>query len=392
MTITWETNVNEIVWESQTAPGITWTTVVGGTSSGGGVTVHNDLSGRSAADAHPMSAITDLEPALTDIATAVQAQQGDIGTLQTAVAGKQAADADLTAIAALAPADDALIQRKAGAWTSRTPAQVKADMSIGVGDVSGLDENTRDVIGTALVAGSGVAVTVDDPGNTITIAVSGVVADAINDGTTTVAPSQNAVFDALALKGNVTELAAIADRAAILPAVGEWFTPPFATMYSHTCSGLNDLVFIPVVIPSNVSSIDRITVEVTSSTASATVRLGLYSPDSINKPDALLVDGGTVACTSPGFYSVTISQAVTARGLLYVGVASQGATPSVRQAATGIMLKGSPIPSSTASEVFVRTETLGWRQTGVSGSLPNPAVPVRAAAADIQPIVALRRA
>ena len=200
MTITWERNVNEIVWESQTAPGITWTTVVGGTSSGGGVTVHNDLSGRSAADAHPMSAITDLEPALTDIATAVQAQQGDIGTLQTAVAGKQAADADLTAIAALAPSDDALIQRKAGAWTSRTPAQVKADMSIGVGDVSGLDENTRDVIGTALVAGSGVAVTVDDPGNTITIAVSGVVADAINDGTTTVAPSQNAVFDALASK------------------------------------------------------------------------------------------------------------------------------------------------------------------------------------------------
>ena len=196
---TWETNVTEVVWESQTAPGITWTTVVGGTSSGGGVTVHNDLSGRSAADAHPMSAITDLEPALTDIATAVQAQQGDIGTLQTAVALKQAADADLTAIAALAPSDDALIQRKSGAWTSRTPAQVKADMSIGVGDVSGLDENTRDVIGTALVAGSGVAVTVDDPGNTITIAVSGVVADAINDGTTTVAPSQNAVFDALAL-------------------------------------------------------------------------------------------------------------------------------------------------------------------------------------------------
>lgn len=223
-------------------------------------------------------------------------------------------------------------------------------------------------------------------------AVDAKVADAINDGTTTVAPSQNAVFDALALKGNVTELAAISDRPAILPAVGEWFTPPFATMYSQTISGLNHLVFIPVVIPSNVSSIDRITVEVTSSTASATVRLGLYSPDSSNKPGALLVDGGTVACTSPGFYSVTISQAVTARGLLYVGVASQGATPSVRQAATGIMLKGSPIPSSTASEVFVRTETLGWRQTGVSGSLPNPAVPVRAAAADIQPIVALRRA
>lgn len=39
-------------------------------------------------------------------------------------------DPDLDAIAALAPPDDALIQRKAGAWTTRTPAQVKADMSI----------------------------------------------------------------------------------------------------------------------------------------------------------------------------------------------------------------------------------------------------------------------
>jgi len=245
MTVEWNRTVTEIVWESQTAPGITWTTVVGGTSSGGGVTVHNDLSGRSAADAHPMSAITDLEPALTDIATAVQAQQGDIGTLQTAVAGKQAADADLTAIAALAPADDALIQRKAGAWTSRTPAQVKADMSIGVGDVSGLDENTRDVIGTALVAGSGVAVTVDDPGNTITIAVSGVVADAINDGVTTVAPSQNAVFDALALKVPTTRTVAgldlSADRtaAALLAALSGQSGADFS-LNSHKITNVTD--------------------------------------------------------------------------------------------------------------------------------------------------------
>jgi hypothetical protein len=38
-------------------------------------------------------------------------------------------DADLVAIAALAPADDAIIQRKTGAWTARTPAQVKADLA-----------------------------------------------------------------------------------------------------------------------------------------------------------------------------------------------------------------------------------------------------------------------
>lgn len=33
-------------------------------AGGGGVTVHNDLTGRSAADAHPTSAITGLDAAL----------------------------------------------------------------------------------------------------------------------------------------------------------------------------------------------------------------------------------------------------------------------------------------------------------------------------------------
>lgn len=54
----------------------------------------------------------------------------------------QPLDADLTAIAVLAPADDTLIQRKAGAWTARTPVQVKADLALSSGDV-GLDNVTN---------------------------------------------------------------------------------------------------------------------------------------------------------------------------------------------------------------------------------------------------------
>ena len=38
--------------------------VTGQTSGGGGSSVHNDLTGRSAADAHPTSAITGLDAAL----------------------------------------------------------------------------------------------------------------------------------------------------------------------------------------------------------------------------------------------------------------------------------------------------------------------------------------
>ena len=37
---------------------------------------------------------------------------------------------ELTAIGALAPADDDVLQRKAGAWTNRTPAQLLTDLGI----------------------------------------------------------------------------------------------------------------------------------------------------------------------------------------------------------------------------------------------------------------------
>lgn len=47
----------------------------------------------------------------------------------TLLTAKQAADSDLTAIAALTPSNDDLIQRKAGAWTNRTIAQLLVDLA-----------------------------------------------------------------------------------------------------------------------------------------------------------------------------------------------------------------------------------------------------------------------
>jgi len=49
-------------------------------------------------------------------------------TLGVKCATVQASDADLTAIAALTPNNDDIIQRKAGAWTNRTMAQLAADV------------------------------------------------------------------------------------------------------------------------------------------------------------------------------------------------------------------------------------------------------------------------
>lgn len=80
----------------------------------------------------------------------VTAQTGDyavanITGLQAALDGKQALDADLTAIAALTPSNDDLLQRKAGAWANRTPAQLKTDLVLVKGDVGlGSVDNTSD--------------------------------------------------------------------------------------------------------------------------------------------------------------------------------------------------------------------------------------------------------
>ena len=81
--------------------------------------------------------------------------------LQSALDGKQAVDGDLTAIAALAPANDDVLQRKAGAWTNRTIAQLITDLGLGTfafisslahSSLSGIGTNTHSQIDTHIAA------------------------------------------------------------------------------------------------------------------------------------------------------------------------------------------------------------------------------------------------
>lgn len=55
---------------------------------------------------------------------------GSYLTTVAAAAGYQPLDSDLTAIAAISPSNDDIIQRKAGAWTNRTMAQLGTDLSL----------------------------------------------------------------------------------------------------------------------------------------------------------------------------------------------------------------------------------------------------------------------
>lgn len=62
---------------------------------------------------------------------------------QSALDIKQDLDSDLTAIAALSPSNDDIIQRKSGAWTNRTIAQLKTDLNYTKSDI-GLGNVTND--------------------------------------------------------------------------------------------------------------------------------------------------------------------------------------------------------------------------------------------------------
>ena len=71
--------------------------------------------------------------------------QSKITSLTTDLAGKQDLDSDLTTIGGLSATNDDIIQKKSGAWTNRSPAQFKSDLSLSKSDV-GLSnvDNTSD--------------------------------------------------------------------------------------------------------------------------------------------------------------------------------------------------------------------------------------------------------
>jgi hypothetical protein len=73
-----------------------------------------------------------------------------VTNLTASLAGKQDADADLAAIASLAPTNDDILQRKSGAWTNRTPAQVKTDLlltktDVGLANVDNTSDSSKPV-------------------------------------------------------------------------------------------------------------------------------------------------------------------------------------------------------------------------------------------------------
>jgi len=90
---------------------------------------------------------------VTDAQLVVIGNTSGTNTGDQSLAGLQPIDSDLTAIAAISPSNDDVIQRKAGAWTNRTMAQVKTDLALAKGDVGlGNVDNTSNATERAATA------------------------------------------------------------------------------------------------------------------------------------------------------------------------------------------------------------------------------------------------
>jgi hypothetical protein len=107
--------------------------------------------------------------------------------LDAVAAAKQPLDADLTSIAGLDSSTSGAIASDGAGWIKKTYAQFKTALSLVKADVGlGNVDNTADTAKPVSTAQQ--------------TAIDAKVEDTVTDGHTTVAPSGNAVFDALALK------------------------------------------------------------------------------------------------------------------------------------------------------------------------------------------------
>jgi hypothetical protein len=127
---------------------------------------------------------------------------------------------------------------------------------------------------------------------------------------------------------------------------------------------------MPVMFSVN-ATIDRIGTEVLTTAGSAGVsvhRLGIWA-DNSGVPGTLLVDAGTVATDSTGLKEITISQAVTANTLYWLGIVQQGSPAVTAGLRTTFQM----------TNVIMVTNPgygqLGFQLSGVTGALgSNPAV------------------
>lgn len=333
----------------------------------------------------------------------------------SALNGKQPLDSDLTDIAALTPTNNDVMQRKSGAWTNSTTAQLKTDLAITESDVLNLttDLAAKAPLASPTLTGTPLAPTASQGTNTTQIATTayvqteagllipkslvdakgdllvGSAADAVarlavgSDGQVLTADSAstNGVKWAAA-GGSGTDY-----KTGSNPVTGKWYrAPSFGPVGSNLTMTLNRLYFSIFRLAAT-KTFDRIGFDlVTVSGASGVCRLGIFQSDaSGDLPGTLVLDAGTVAVDTGGpSKTITINQQLTA-GVYWLGIVNQTTGSAVIRASTSY---DPLIPYFSGASMFTgSTAPGGIFANSVSGALAsNPTI----ADNDNGPIIGLR--
>ena len=140
---------------------------------------------------------------------------------------------------------------------------------------------------------------------------------------------------------------------------------------STTVTTASTEVAVPFFLPSRVT-ISQVSLEVTSSAASSTLRVGFRTHNrSTGAPGSLLLDAGTVAGTATGVLAITGLTYIVGPGWFWYTVTAQGGAPTLRAVTDASWMPGAVRLSGSTFSAFPTGTVYGKTQTGVTAGLPS---------------------
>lgn len=271
---------------------------------------------------------------------------GSISSLTTTVGGKQASSADLTAIAALTPSNDDILQRKAGSWVNRTMANLATDLSLsGKTDKSTL--TTKGDLYAATAASTPARVAVGSNGQVLTADSS---QTAGVHWATPSGGSGSASWWTRARSGiwyPLTGYGTTGGTSAAVITTNTEYCMPMTVGFSGNITGI----------------------AISKTTTTGNMRLGVRDDGSDMSPGSVLYDSGALG-TASGIIAVTgISVAITKGVPFWISVVSQGGGGTVIIESIIHPFVGSVSSTTPVATDFTSGQPSSYTQASVSGAL-----------------------